>query len=98
MKIDLDFYKNISKNNLPLTELLKNEKLFTSVPGNWSIVVADIENSTDAVAQGLHNDVNLSATGCIITVLNTLKKVDNTLKIPYFLEEMVLHLSYQILC
>jgi len=84
MKIDLDFYKNISKNNLPLTELLKNEKLFSSVPRNWSVVVADIENSTDAVAQGLHNDVNLSATGSIITVLNTLKKVDHTLKIPYF--------------
>jgi hypothetical protein len=84
MVIDLNFYKNISKNNLPLTELLRNEKLFSNVPKNWSIVVTDIENSTDAVARGLHNDVNLSATGSIITVLNTLKKVDNTLKIPYF--------------
>lgn len=84
MENDLNFYKNISKNNLPLTELLKNENLFSSVPKNWSIVVTDIENSTNAVARGFHNDVNLSATGSIITVLNTLKNVNNTIKIPYF--------------
>ncbi|WP_299383311.1 DUF3095 domain-containing protein [uncultured Lacinutrix sp.] len=84
MKEDLNFYKNISKNNLPLTELLKDESLFSSVPKNWSIVVTDIENSTEAVANGLHNDVNLCATGSIITALNTLKQIDKTIKIPYF--------------
>ncbi|TXE19931.1 DUF3095 domain-containing protein [Psychroserpens burtonensis] len=84
MENDLNFYKDISKNNLPLTELLKNDSLFYNVPENWYIVITDIENSTDAVSKGLHNDVNLSATGSIITVLNTLKTVDKTIKIPYF--------------
>lgn len=84
MKSNLNFYKNISKNNLPLTALLQNENLFHNVPENWSIVITDIENSTNAVANGFHNDVNLSATGSIITVLNTLKKFNNTIKIPYF--------------
>jgi hypothetical protein len=83
-KSNLNFYKNISKSSLPLAELLKSETLFFNVPENWSIVVTDIENSTDAVARGFHNDVNLSATGSIITVLNTLKFVNRNLKIPYF--------------
>jgi hypothetical protein len=84
MNNNLDFYKTISKNNLPLTELLKDERLFFNVPKNWSIVVTDIENSTGAVARGFHNDVNLCATGSIITVLNTLKNNDEKIKIPYF--------------
>ena len=83
-KNNLNFYKSISKSNLPLTELLKDEKLFFKVPENWSVIITDIENSTDAVAHGFHNDVNLSATGSIITVLNTLKGVNNKIKIPYF--------------
>ncbi|WP_289046234.1 DUF3095 domain-containing protein [uncultured Olleya sp.] len=84
MKNDLDFYKNIYKNRLPLTELLKDESLFSSVPKNWSIVITDIQNSTDAVAKGFHNNVNLCATGSIITVLNTLKSIDKSIEIPYF--------------
>ena len=83
-KNNLNFYKNIPKSSLPLANLLKDETLFFNVPKNWSIVVTDIENSTDAVARGFHNDVNLSATGSIITVLNTLKTVNNKIKIPYF--------------
>ncbi|MCW2119690.1 DUF3095 domain-containing protein [Flavobacterium sp. 7A] len=84
MNNTINFYKNISKSNLPLTELLKNENLFSTVPPNWSIVVTDIENSTTAVSRGLHNDVNRTATGSIITVLNTLKSLNNSVKIPYF--------------
>lgn len=84
MKEDLNFYKRISKSNIPLTELLKNGKLFYDVPTDWSVVVTDIENSTDAVSNGLHNDVNRTATGSIITVLNTLKEVEPGIKIPYF--------------
>lgn len=84
IKKHLNFYKNIPKSFLPLTELLKDESLFYRVPKTWSVVVTDIEDSTAAVAKGAHNDVNLSATGSIITVLNTLKSVNNRIKIPYF--------------
>ena len=82
--IDFNFYKNIAKSSLPLAELLIEDQLFFSVPSDWFIVVTDIENSTNAVAKGLHNDVNLSATGSIITVLNTLKRINKNIKIPYF--------------
>lgn len=81
---NLNFYKKISKNKLPLTALLKDETLFSNVPRNWVIVLTDIENSTDAVDKGYHNDVNLSATGSIVTVLNTLKEIDNKIRVPYF--------------
>ena len=81
---NLNFYKKISKNKLPLTALLSDETLFSNVPKDWSIIVTDIENSTQAVANGHHNDVNLSATGSIVTVLNTLKGIDKKLRIPYF--------------
>ncbi|AFL79615.1 Protein of unknown function (DUF3095) [Aequorivita sublithincola DSM 14238] len=84
LKKSLNFYKNIPKSKLPLTELLKNETLFYNVPKSWSIVVTDIENSTEAVNRGAHNDVNLSATGSIVTVLNTLKALNQKNKIPYF--------------
>ncbi|WGD35625.1 DUF3095 family protein [Olleya sp. YS] len=84
MKDDLNFYNNIPKNNMPLSQLLNDESLFVGVPKNWSVVVTDVENSTAAVAKGQHNDVNLSATGSIITVLNTLKKINKNIEIPYF--------------
>jgi len=84
MEDDLNFYKNITNNYIPLTKLLKKESFFSSVPKTWSVIVTDIENSTNAVANGFHNDVNLSATGSIITVLNTLKGINKKIKIPYF--------------
>lgn len=84
MEDNLDFYKNMAKIKLPLAALLKNEYLFSDVPPNWTIIVTDVKNSTRAVSNGQHNDVNLSATGSIITVLNTLKTLNNKTKIPYF--------------
>ncbi|RAJ18032.1 DUF3095 family protein [Olleya aquimaris] len=84
MKDDLNFYRNIPKNNIPLSQLLNDESLFVGVPKNWFVVITDVENSTIAVANGQHNDVNLSATGSIITVLNTLKKLNNNIEAPYF--------------
>ncbi len=63
MQNDLNFYRNIAKNNVPLSELLTKESLFFPVPNSWYIIVADIENSTESVQKGAHNDVNLSATG-----------------------------------
>lgn len=84
MKDNTTFYKTIKKNRIELKDLLQNENLFSSVPKNWHIVVTDVQNSTLAVANGKHNDVNLTATGSIITVLNKLKKLDAEVRIPYF--------------
>lgn len=78
------FYRNLKPSSIPLQALLKLEKSFKKVPSSWHIVVADIENSTDAVAKDYHSDVNLAATGCIVSVLNKIKDTDNTTVIPYF--------------
>ncbi len=79
-----EFYKKLSYNNISIRELLKNENLFNAVPGNWVVIVTDIENSTKAIKNGGHNDVNLVATGSIITVLNKIKKINRKITIPYF--------------
>lgn len=78
------FYKNLSLHKIALRELLKNENFFNSVPNDWFVIVTDIIDSTSAIKKGFHNDVNLVATGSIITVLNKIKAIDNTITTPYF--------------
>lgn len=79
-----NFYKKLPKQTIDLSELLLNQDLFSSVPKDWHVINVDIENSTLAVQNGHHHDVNLSATGSIIVVLNELEKIDKKLRIPYF--------------
>jgi len=50
-----------------------------SVPEDWFVVVADVEGSTLAVAEGRYKDVNIVGASCIIAVLNACKGYD----IPY---------------
>lgn len=78
------FYQDLPVRNNRLSKLLGKEKLFTPVPANWEVIVIDVLGSTQAVAAGRHHDVNLAATGGIITVLNRLKAKYNGLVIPYF--------------
>lgn len=78
------FYKNIKPRTVRLRTVLKREARFKSVPDSWFIVVTDIENSTQAVARDAHGDVNLAATGCIVSVLNKIKASENRTLIPYF--------------
>ena len=91
MKDSYRFYNKLIRHKIPLRLLLKDERLFTPVPKHWHIIVTDVENSTEAIKDGRHNDVNLAATGSIITVLNTIKSHQNPkekepspLIIPYF--------------
>ncbi|WP_046755427.1 DUF3095 domain-containing protein [Kordia jejudonensis] len=84
MKDLITFYSDLPKHFTPLRDLLKDESLFTGIPKNWHIVVTDIEGSSIAVENGQHNDINLTATGSIITVLNEIKSIDASIKVPYF--------------
>ena len=84
MNTSHNFYNNLPKHTFSLNDLLKSESCFTGIPKDWHVVVADIQDSSVAVEKGLHNDVNLTATGSIITVLNELKLIDPQLRIPYF--------------
>lgn len=76
------FYSRLPANHIPLSELLVEEHLFYPVPANWHVIVTDIKNSTLAVANGLHETVNLIATGSIVSVLNIAYKEKIT--IPFF--------------
>lgn len=84
MKDNRTFYKKLINHNLSLEGLLAKESLFTPVPADWHIVMADVKNSTIAVKNGLHHDVNLTATGSVIAVLNVLRELDSHLQVPYF--------------
>lgn len=84
MKDNRTFYKKLINHSLSLEDLLAKESLFRPVPVDWHIVMADVKNSTTAVRNGLHHDVNLTATGSVIAVLNVLKEIDSQLQVPYF--------------
>ncbi|WP_396634655.1 DUF3095 family protein [Maribacter sp. R86514] len=78
------FYTELKKSKKPLVELLATESDFLDVPQTWHVVVVDIQNSTQAVVDGNHHQVNLTATGSIISVLNTVRKLKKNIEIPYF--------------
>ncbi|MDP5062355.1 MAG: DUF3095 domain-containing protein [Maribacter sp.] len=78
------FYTELKKFKKPLVDLLEKEAAFTDVPISWHVVVVDIQNSTQAVQDGKHHQVNLTATGSIISVLNTVRKFKHYIEIPYF--------------
>src|SRR5436190_9031515 len=76
------FFSRLPVNEIPLTDLLTEEHLFYKVPENWYVVITDVKRSTKAVEQGLHETVNLIATGSIVAVLNISYKASMT--IPFF--------------
>src|SRR5688572_3384444 len=76
------FYSRLPVNELPLGELLGEEHLFYKVPANWHIIITDVKKSTQAVSNGLHETVNLVATGSIVAVLNIAYK--KNLTVPFF--------------
>jgi hypothetical protein len=76
------FYGNLLVNNMSLGELFIKEELFMDVPDDWHVVITDIKNSTLAVLEGGSQNVNLIATGSIISVLNIALKAHIT--VPFF--------------
>jgi len=76
------FYSRLPVNEIPLSDLLTEEHLFFKIPGNWQVVITDVKNSTAAVRDGLHETVNLVATGSIVAVLNIAYKTGIT--VPFF--------------
>jgi hypothetical protein len=76
------FYANLPVNKIPLYQLLVDNQLFKEVPIDWCVIITDIKNSTSAVNSGLHENVNLIATGSIVTVLNIAFKAN--ISVPFF--------------
>jgi hypothetical protein len=78
---NLNFYRDIRALKLPLAKALEDDSFF-ELPSDWFVVIADIKNSTAAVADGRHNDVNLVAAGSLIAALNIAK--EKRVEIPFF--------------
>ncbi len=76
------FYSRLPVNQIRLSELLMEEHLFYKIPDNWHVLITDIKKSTRAVAEGLHETVNLVAAGSIVAVLNIAFKAN--LSVPFF--------------
>lgn len=76
------FYSDLRVNKASLPELLAKENLFSPIPSDWHVIITDITGSTQAVMNGQHEDVNLIATGSIVTVLNIAYGSDIT--VPFF--------------
>jgi hypothetical protein len=76
------FYTRLPVNQISLSDLLMEEHLFFKVPDNWHVLITDVKKSTIAVANGLHETVNLVATGSIVAVLNIAYK--ENLTVPFF--------------
>jgi hypothetical protein len=73
------FYSRLPVNEIPLGELLMEEHLFYRFPENWHVIITDVEGSTAAVNKGMHENVNLVATGSMVAVLNIAYKAGITL-------------------
>lgn len=76
------FYNSLPLLRMPLPVLLADESLFIPIPEDWHVIITDIKGSTIAVMGGSHQDVNLIATGSIVTVLNIAYSMDIT--VPFF--------------
>jgi hypothetical protein len=76
------FYAALPVNDMPLGDLLTRDEFFNDVPADWHVVITDIRSSTQAVLKGRHENVNLVATGSIVSVLNIAFGMNVT--IPFF--------------
>jgi len=78
----LNFYSNLALQTGSISDLVANKSLFSKVPEDWYAIAADIKNSTEAVRNGNHDQVNLVATGSVIAILNLAYSKNMT--IPFF--------------
>lgn len=75
------FYKDLPIIKKDLEEALTNESYFKSAPNNWSVVVTDIENSTEEFNKGKYQEMNIISASSIIVALNIAEKYK--IEIPF---------------
>ncbi|WP_282017140.1 DUF3095 family protein [Salegentibacter mishustinae] len=82
MQATSSFYSDLKVHDISISSLIGDKDNFASIPEDWYILVADIRNSTQAVKNGAHNQVNLVATGCVIAILNLAEA--HGITVPFF--------------
>ena len=97
-----EFYSALPARQVKLSSLFIRSNFFKSVPSDWHVIITDIKDSTQAVINGLNENVNLVATGSIVAVLNLAFRSGIT--IPFFfggdgatfiVPQSILHASMQ---
>ncbi len=78
----LNFYSSLVLQTSSISDLVANKSLFSKVPEDWHAVAADIKDSTIAIRNGNHDQVNLVATGSVIAILNL--AYSKKITIPFF--------------
>ena len=73
-----EFYQKL--NTVSSFREVSNHSLYTPLPDDWYIAIADIRNSTNAIRMGKYKEVNMAGAS-IIAALNNLYKKDDLL--PY---------------
>lgn len=76
------FYADLPLNAIGLAELMGEPGRFADVPPDWQVVLTDVKGSTRALDDGMHQTVNLVATGSIVAALNIARKAD--IRVPFF--------------
>lgn len=70
MQSDSDFNFYTALPELPHLLGLLDQALFYSAPNDWSVLITDVENSTQAIERGLYKEVNVLGASTIIAVSN----------------------------
>ena len=76
------FYVDLPLNKMGVTALMGMPACFSAVPPDWHVVLTDVKGSTRALDDGMHQTVNLVATGSIVAALNIARKAD--IRVPFF--------------
>ncbi len=76
------FYTRLPINEISISDLFSEEHLFFKIPANWHVLITDVKNSTAAINNGLHETINLVATGSIVALLNIAYKAN--ISFPFF--------------
>lgn len=68
LESDFNFYSELPE--LPHLLGLLDKASFISAPNDWSVFIADVENSTEAIDRGLYKTVNALGASTIVAVSN----------------------------
>lgn len=69
-----DFYQQLRP--FQRFQEMTREVHFHPLPDDWVIVIADVVNSTGAIAEGKYKDVNTIGAACIVAVKNAMATLD----------------------
>lgn len=71
------FYRDLTP--LPSFEAAMDTQAHVDLPDDWWVVIADVVNSTQAIAEGAYKKVNTVGVACIAAIAN----IDRSLELPF---------------